>query len=134
MLKRKMNKISNKIYSIEYYDSIVAINIKSSNLKYSKNIQNNNRLNRYFTDYRFKRVINKKYQRGNSLINFIKSNKDTKKFNNIITNALDTEMYYLDAENELNDEDVAPSLLDLVKYSKFYRLKGVISPEWSGID
>ncbi len=73
MLKRKMNKISNKIYSIEYYDSIVAINIKSSNLKYSKNIQNNNRLNRYFTDYRFKRVINKKYQRGNSLINFIKS-------------------------------------------------------------
>ena len=73
MLKRKMNEISNKIYSIEYYDSIVAINIKKKNLNYSKNIQNNKKLNSNFTDYRFKRIINKKYQRENKFTNFIKS-------------------------------------------------------------
>jgi len=71
MLRKKMNKISNKIYSIEYYDSIVAINIKTKNLKYSKNLQNNKNLAISFTDYRFKRVETKKNK--NKIINAIKS-------------------------------------------------------------
>ena len=36
MIKKKMNQISEKIYSIEYYDSIAVINIKNKTLKYSR--------------------------------------------------------------------------------------------------
>jgi hypothetical protein len=74
MLKKKMNKISEKIYSIEYYDSIVAINIKNKNLKYSKNLQNNKKLATSFTDFRFKRVDFKSSKKNkDKLINVIKS-------------------------------------------------------------
>jgi len=74
MLKKKMNQISEKIYSIEYYDSIVAINIKNKNLKYSKNLQNNKKLATSFTDFRFKRVDFKNSKKNkNKFINVIKS-------------------------------------------------------------
>ena len=74
MLKKKMNQISDKIYSIEYYDSIVVINIKNKKLKYSKNLQNNKKLATSFIDYRFKRVDVKNYKKNkNKFINVIKS-------------------------------------------------------------
>jgi len=74
MLKKKMNSISDKIYSIEYYDSIVSINIRKRKMNYSKNLQNNKKLETFFVDYRFKRIdqnISKKNQ-GN-LIKLMKS-------------------------------------------------------------
>ena len=74
MLKKKMNQISDKVYSIEYYDSIVVINIKNKNLNYSKNLQNNKKLATSFIDYRFKRVDVKNYKKNkNKFINVIKS-------------------------------------------------------------
>tara|TARA_B100000900_G_scaffold332450_1_gene293334 strand:- start:1083 stop:1904 length:822 start_codon:yes stop_codon:yes gene_type:complete len=73
MLKKKMNYLSNKIFSIEYYDSIVIINILKKKVGYSKNLFNNKSLKTSFTDFRFKRVINQKSNNQNyNLINFIK--------------------------------------------------------------
>ncbi len=71
MLKKKLNQISNKIYSIEYFDSIVAMHIKDNNLKLTKNLENNKNLATSFTDFRFKRVDIKKNK--NKFINAIKS-------------------------------------------------------------
>ena len=69
-----MNQISEKIYSIEYYDSIAVINIKNKTLKYSKNLQNNKRLATSFADFRFKRVDFKNSKKNkNKFINVIKS-------------------------------------------------------------
>ncbi len=56
MVKKKINQFSKKIYSIEYYDSIVCININKNKLKISQNLENNKKLRKYFTDYRFKRI------------------------------------------------------------------------------
>ena len=80
MLKKKMNLISEKIYSIEYYDSIVSINIKKK-LDPSKNLQNNKKLETSFVDYRFKRVefdTGKKIK--SNLLRFIKSKISKKGF------------------------------------------------------
>tara|TARA_B100000902_G_scaffold325201_1_gene319711 strand:+ start:42 stop:863 length:822 start_codon:yes stop_codon:yes gene_type:complete len=74
MLKRKMNQISQKIYSIEYYDSIVVINLRNKNLNYSKNMQNNKKLETSFIDFRFKRVEHRNLRKNkNKIINVIKS-------------------------------------------------------------
>jgi hypothetical protein len=73
MLKKKMNLISEKIYSIEYYDSIVSINIKKKKLNPSKNLQNNKKLKTSFVDYRFKRVEFHDIKKKNILLKFIKS-------------------------------------------------------------
>ena len=56
MLKKKINQFSNKISSIEYFDSIVCINISKKKLKMSKNIENNKNLRNLFSDYRFKKT------------------------------------------------------------------------------
>lgn len=55
MVKKKINQFSKKIYSIEYYDSIVCININKSKLKISQNLENNKKLRKFFTDFRFKK-------------------------------------------------------------------------------
>ena len=68
-----MNLISEKIYSIEYYDSIVSINIKKTKLNPSKNLQNNKKLKTSFVDYRFKRVEFHDIKKKNILLKFIKS-------------------------------------------------------------
>jgi len=56
MLKKKTNQFSNKISSIEYFDSIVCINISKKKLNISKNIENNKKLRTSFSDYRFKKT------------------------------------------------------------------------------
>jgi len=73
MLKKKMNIISEKIYSIEYYDSIVSININKKKQKPSKNLQNNKKLETSFVDYRFKRVEAHEQKKQNILLKLIKS-------------------------------------------------------------
>src|SRR6056300_764731 len=73
MLKKKMNIISEKIYSIEYYDSIVSININKKKQKPSKNLQNNKKLETSFVDYRFKRVEAHEKKEQNILFKLIKS-------------------------------------------------------------
>ena len=67
MLKKKINLFCNKIYSIEYFDSIVCFNIANGNLSFTKNLENNKRLRNFFTDYRFKKVREKNIK--NSWIN-----------------------------------------------------------------
>ena len=56
MLKKKINEFSNKIISIEYFDSIACINISKRKLKMSNNIENNKKLRNSFSDYRFKKT------------------------------------------------------------------------------
>ena len=74
MLKKKMNFISQKIHSIEYFDSIVLIKISKKKLDYSKNLLNNKKLQTFFADFRFKRIeINHSKKNQNRLIKSIKS-------------------------------------------------------------
>ena len=74
MTKKKMNNLSKKIYSIEYFDSIVLLNICKKKLSYSKNLHNNKKLNPHFIDYRFKRTKSKKkHSQENFVADFIKS-------------------------------------------------------------
>ena len=56
MLKRKMDQFSKKIYSIEYYDSIVCINVNKKDLRTSQSLENNKKLRKFFTDFRFKKI------------------------------------------------------------------------------
>ena len=55
MINKKINLFSKKIKQINFYDSIIEINIgKTKELGYSKLLENNKRLRDYFTDYRHK--------------------------------------------------------------------------------
>ena len=73
-MTKKMNNLSKKIYSIEYFDSIVLLNICKKKLSYSKNLHNNKKLNPHFIDYRFKRTKSKKkHSQENFVADFIKS-------------------------------------------------------------
>jgi hypothetical protein len=82
MIKKKINFFSKKIYSIEYFDSIVKINIKKKNkINYSKNLHNNKKYNMYFTDFRFQKLIPKNNNHKKKfLTNFIKSKISRKGF------------------------------------------------------
>ncbi|MBD1167153.1 hypothetical protein IDG99_01620 [Pelagibacterales bacterium SAG-MED09] len=74
MVKKRMNDLSKKIYSIEYFDSIVLFNINKKKLSYSKNLHNNKKLNPHFIDYRFKRPnAIKEYSQENFVTGFFKS-------------------------------------------------------------
>ena len=79
MLKKKMNLISQMIHSIEYFDSIVSINIKKNKMSYSKNLQNNKKLEAFFDDYRFKRVEQKNLKRNQNQIKELIISKISKK-------------------------------------------------------
>ncbi len=55
MTERNLNYYSKKIKQINFYDSIVEIDIsKNENLKFSHLLENNKKLRYYFTDYRHK--------------------------------------------------------------------------------
>jgi hypothetical protein len=85
MTKKKMNAFSKKIYSIEYYDSITLININKKQSSFSKNLQNNKKLNRNFIDYRFKKLISqKKDYKKNLILSFVRSKISKKSFLNTI--------------------------------------------------
>ena len=58
-IKKKMNTFSKKIFSIEYFDSIVSFNIDEKKCGKTKNLENNKKLKKYFIDYRFKKDLNK---------------------------------------------------------------------------
>ncbi len=84
MLKKKMNNLSKKIFSIEYFDSIVLLNIKKI-INRSKNLHNNIKLNPNFIDYRFKRLGSKKnFAKQNFFTKFIKPKISKKGFLNSI--------------------------------------------------
>ena len=73
MLKKEINFFSRKIQSIEYYDSIVVINISKNKLTKSKNLENNVKLRNLFDDFRYKKEKNiNNYKEENIFINFIK--------------------------------------------------------------
>jgi len=80
MTKKKMNKFSKKIYSIEYFDSITLINIIKKKIGYSKNLQNNNQLNSQYIDYRFKRPNVPQNDKKNSISSIIISKVSKKGF------------------------------------------------------
>ena len=81
MLKKKLNLISQKIHSIEFFDSIVLINIKKDKANYSRNFQNNKKLETFFTDFRFKRVELADFkQNKNRFTKFIQSKISKKGF------------------------------------------------------
>ena len=64
MLKKRLNFISKKINSIEFYDSITVINIAKKNLSQSKNLENNKKLRNFFDDYRYKRILSSEKKSG----------------------------------------------------------------------
>ena len=66
--KKKMNVISNKISSIEYYDSIVAFHFNKNKLSQAKNLKNNQLLETFFDDYRYKKNIDIKKTKHNQKI------------------------------------------------------------------
>jgi hypothetical protein len=73
MLKKKMNFFSEKIYSLNFYDSITVINIAKKKLIKTKNLKNNKKLINFFDDYRFKKLSNdKNLEKNNFLIKLIK--------------------------------------------------------------
>ena len=73
MLKKEINFFSRKIQSIEYYDSIVVINISKNKLTKSKNLENNAKLRNLFDDFRYKKEKNiNNYKEENFFINYIK--------------------------------------------------------------
>ena len=54
-LKNNLSPLSKIIYSVEFYDSIIIFNINRKKCLISKNLENNIRLRKLFTDYRFKK-------------------------------------------------------------------------------
>ncbi len=73
MLKKTMNDFSKKIFSIEYFDSMVLININKKKINYSKNLQNNKKFDPFFTDFRFKKnKFNEKLKKENFILKSIK--------------------------------------------------------------
>ena len=73
MIKKKLNNFSKKIYSIEYFDSIIKININKKKFNYSKNLHNNKKLYPFFSDFRFKRLNSKMHNyKKNFITDFIK--------------------------------------------------------------
>ena len=73
MLKKRLNFISKKINSIEFYDSITVINIAKKNLSQSKNLENNKKLRNFFDDYRYKRILSSEIKSGDKKFsNFLK--------------------------------------------------------------
>ena len=55
------------INSKKYFNSIFSIKIKKNKINYSKNLQNNKKLETFFDDYRFKRVEQKNLKRNQNL-------------------------------------------------------------------
>ncbi len=72
-LLKKMNDFSKKIYSIEYFDSIVAFKINSKLCKKTKNLENNTLLRNFFIDFRNKRIDNNSSKKNNLFNNLIKN-------------------------------------------------------------
>lgn len=73
MLKKEINFFSRKIQSIEYYDSIVVINISKNKLTKSKNLENNVKLRNLFDDFRYKKEKNiSTHKNDNIFLNLIK--------------------------------------------------------------
>ena len=73
MLKKEINFFSRKIQSIEYYDSIVVINISKNKLTKSKNLENNKKLRNLFDDFRYKKEKNvSTHKDDNIFLNLIK--------------------------------------------------------------
>ena len=73
MIKKEPNYLSKKINSIEYYDSVVVINMAKKELIKSNNLENNKKLRIYFDDFRFKKEsINENSKKGNFFLNYIK--------------------------------------------------------------
>ena len=70
-IKKELNFISKKIYSIEYYDSITVINIAKKNMVKSQNLENNKKLRNFFDDYRYKRTNFSKEIQKNKFSNFL---------------------------------------------------------------
>ena len=58
MINKKINLFSKKIKQINFYDSVIEINIgKTKELGYSKLLENKKSLRNYFTDYRHKGIL-----------------------------------------------------------------------------
>jgi hypothetical protein len=73
-LKKEINYFSQKIYSINFYDSIVVFNIAEKKLSFTKNLKNNKKLNNFFDDYRFKKAKNhNEFIEKNFLLKLIKN-------------------------------------------------------------
>ena len=72
-IDKKLNIFSKKIYSIEYFDSIVAFKIDQKKCKITKNLENNKKLRNFFTDYRFKKDRNKTKE-NSRIFNFFEKN------------------------------------------------------------
>jgi len=58
-IKKRLNNLSKKIFSIEYFDSIVSFKIDESKCSMASNLENNKKLKKNFIDYRFKKDLKK---------------------------------------------------------------------------
>ncbi len=72
MLNKKIGELSNKIMSIEYFDSIVVFNFSKKKLNKTKNLKNNKSLEVFYDDYRYKKFLQNK-KKKNFISEFFRS-------------------------------------------------------------
>ena len=73
-LNKDLSIFSKKVFSIEYFDSLVVFKINKKKCKKTKNLENNKKLRNLFPDYRYKRNINFKDNSDNLIQNYIEKN------------------------------------------------------------
>ena len=74
ILKKKLNIFSNKVFSIEYFDSLVVFKINKKKHNKSRNLENNKKLRNLFSDYRYKKNSNLIDKSNNMIQNYVESN------------------------------------------------------------
>ncbi len=73
-IRRKLNLFSERVSSIEYFDSIVVFKINRKSCAMSKNIENNKKLRNFFIDYRYKKNSNNIDDSEDMFIKFVDKN------------------------------------------------------------
>ena len=73
-IKKSLNIFSNRIFAIEYFDSLVVFKINKKQCKKSFNLENNKKLRNLFSDYRYKKGENEKFVSSNQVQNYIENN------------------------------------------------------------
>ncbi len=73
-INKELNVFSSKVYSIEYFDSLVVFKIKKKKCKKTTNLENNKKLRNFFSDYRYKKNNDDNFKNGNLIQNYIENN------------------------------------------------------------
>ena len=94
-IKKSLNIFSNRIFAIEYFDSLVVFKINKKQCKKSFNLENNKKLRNLFSDYRYKKG---EYDNAISILNSIKADNELMQIN------IDKQVFNITLEKENYEE------------------------------